>query len=229
MHGARAFTIGRGDWPLRGLRGARRRAGARLRQSLPARGPPAGSDAATLSHRRRHAASCAPRTARCLRRRPASAWPGRVRGRITHARAAQDREWLRMLADSVDVGRAAAQPSARTTRTGRCRRGSWRGVAVIAQESEPAPRPSSSETSTSTEPLQSSGASASSSAPSFHCASQSSMSISSTVPSKYWSSIVPSSSSKATTSNSDPPFQRYQSPMPGCGVAMVALSCRHSI
>src|SRR5579872_6620592 len=77
------------------------------------------------------------------------------------------------------------------------------------------PRPSSSTASTSTEPVQSSGASAASSAPSSHCASQSSLSISSTVPSKYWISIVPSSSSIATTSNSSPPFKRYQSPMLG--------------
>src|SRR6185437_1818668 len=82
------------------------------------------------------------------------------------------------------------------------------------------PRPSSSPPSTSTEPLQSSGASAASSAPSSRCTSQSSRSISSTVPSKYWMSIVPSSSSIATTSNSSPPFKRYQSPILGREAAM---------
>src|SRR5687768_6574290 len=41
------------------------------------------------------------------------------------------------------------------------------------------------------------------------------MSISSTVPSKYCSSMVPSSSSKATTSKDSLPWMRYQLPMVG--------------
>src|SRR5580704_197953 len=71
-------------------------------------------------------------------------------------------------------------------------------------------RPSSAVASMSTEPLQSSGASADSSAPSSHWSFQSSTSISSMVPSKYWISMVPSSSSRATTSNSAPPFKRSE-------------------
>src|SRR5215475_9171932 len=82
------------------------------------------------------------------------------------------------------------------------------------------PLPMSSVDSTSTEPVQSSGGSAASMARSAHWLSQSSVSISSTVPSKYWISIVPSSSSNATTSNESPPLWRYHSPILGGGAVM---------
>src|ERR1044072_3976098 len=91
-----------------------------------------------------------------------------------------------------------------------------------------APRASSSSGSTSTEPVQSSGGSASSSVPASLAASQSSRSISSTVPSKYCSSMVPSSSSYATTSNESPPWMRYQLPLVGFieSLRRVLLCCR---
>src|SRR4249920_3470181 len=94
------------------------------------------------------------------------------------------------------------------------------------------PPASSSSGSTSTEPVQSAGGSTSSRLPPSCVACQSSRSISSTVPSKYCSSIVPSSSSKATISNESPPRMRYQLPMVGFieSLRIVLLLCcsRHS-
>ena len=52
---ARAFTIGRGDWPLRGLLVQCRKRVPRLREPLPACRPSAGPGAGTIPHRRWHA------------------------------------------------------------------------------------------------------------------------------------------------------------------------------
>ena len=80
----------------------------------------------------------------------------------------------------------------------------------------------SSSSSTSTEPLQSSGAWAFWMSPLARWVSQSSISISSTVPSKACSSMVPSSSSMATTSKLSPSRSRYQAPISGFALIVIA-------
>jgi len=76
--------------------------------------------------------------------------------------------------------------------------------------------------STSTEPVQSSGGEAATISSSRH----SSKSSSSIVPSKYWSSIVESSRSIATTSKESPPERAYQLPTTGAGLLIVLSSTR---